>query len=170
MTIRYDLTADMWVRSGGAWVHENSGTADLFVSQGGGFGFRVFEAYRLSGTGVWQRVLHTDAYGPNAAPTVTSWASAAGGGGTRKGVLSWTEASGMPMPATAYDLYIYFYNVTDPTKNTSYVLGAGRVGTTLNPAGINNALGDECYCELSYQEVGVGGFSGPNVATAHIFM
>jgi hypothetical protein len=167
MAVRYDGTSDLWVRSGGVWVHENSGTANLYVTTGGGFGFQVAEVYRKIGGG-WVRVLHTDKFAPNAAPTGVTITSILGGGGTRQARINWTEATGMPLSATSYDLYIYYYNNTDPTKNQSTVVGAGRLGTqfTFPNAGFSGDA--DCYADLSYQEVGVGGFSGPVASTSHI--
>lgn len=169
MAIRYDGTGMMWVRSGGVWVALNSGTANLFANIGGGtFGFQAFELYRMAGTGVWQRLLHTDKLAPNAAPSSVTISSLAGGGGTRKAHVTWVEATGMPLPATSYDLYIYYYNNTDPTKNGNTVIGAGRSGTSFDFANAGLSGDADCFAQLSYQEVGVGGFSGPVAETSHI--
>lgn len=166
MGYRYDALTKIYIRTGGAWVAQSQ-TKDIWVYSGG-FWQKVFKVYRKSG-GVWVLLLHSDKYAPTAAPTATI-ASSAGGGGTRKATVTWTESAPCPLaPAGNYDLYIFFYNITDPTKNDSAIIAAGRVGGG-SQIFINNALGDQCYADLSYQEPGVGGYAGPVFTTTTITM
>jgi hypothetical protein len=162
--IRYDGTAGLYVRNGGLWKTPT----DIFVTTGGVFGFETWEIYRKDNFGVWHRILYTDKYGPHDPPTGVTITSLAGGGGTRKARITWTEATTNPLPGTSYDLYIYYYNNTDPTKNQSTVIGAGRTGTQFDFANAG-ALGDaDCFAQLSYQEVSPGTFSSGNAETSHI--
>lgn len=159
---------DMWIRSGGIWVHNVGANANVYVTTGGTFGFQAYEWYRRTGSGTWQLYLTTDKYAPVDPPTGVTITSIAGGGGTRQARINWTEALTNPLPSTSYDLYIYYFNNTDPTKNQSTVVGAGRIGTqfTFPNAG---ASGDaDCFAQLSYQEVPPGTFSSSVAETSHI--
>lgn len=166
MAYRYNALTHLYVRSGGSWVSQNQ-SKGLWVYSGG-FWQVVWKLYRKS-AGVWVQLLHTDKYAPTLAPTATI-ASSAGGGATRKATVTWTESASCPLPpAGNYDLYIFFTNITDPTKNDSAMIAAGRAGGG-SQIFLNNTTGDQCYATLSYQEPVTGGFAGPTYTTSTITM
>jgi hypothetical protein len=162
----------VYYRQSGVWVLLATGTGKLhgMISQAwqqGAVLHWLQSANRATDSMTYQAFITTDKYAPVNPPTSVTITSIAGGGGTRQARINWVEASGNPFPSTSYDLYIYYFNNTDPSKNGSTMIAAGRLGTqfTFSNAGI---LGDaDCYAQLSYQDPATG-FSTANSETSHI--
>lgn len=125
-------------------------------------------ANRVTDVMTYQQFIQTDKYAPTVPPQSVTITSIAGGGGTRQAKIDWVEATTNPLDSRLnYDLYIYYFNTADPTKNNSTIVGAGRTGTsfTFANAGLTGDTG--CYAQLSYQDP-ITGFASANAETAHI--
>jgi hypothetical protein len=169
MGYRYDGMHGLWVRHSGSWVFQGT-VKDLEVMHGGFWNkwWKGSTFHAIGAGGTWTQRLHTDKYAPNAGPATATISSLAGGGGTRKAHVSWTEAGSIPNPALSYDLYINFTNNTNPALNSQQMIAAGRPPGGGSVDFVNNALGDSVTADLSYQETGTGGFSGPVTNTGTI--